>query len=140
MLKKRNFKVLKKKQLEDIIAISINNYAAELSEKGTKLKDSGKLDEGQKLQDQAVSQMMRFIKEFPKHPKAAIALSNAAYLTERAERTREAVNLYERLIREYKKSPQATEAHFVFPESLKNVARVTIFRNFLYSKISEFKS
>ena len=33
-----------------------------------------------------------------------------------------------------------TEAHFVFPESLKNVARVTIFRNFLYSKISEFKS
>jgi tetratricopeptide (TPR) repeat protein len=113
MLKKRNFKVLKKKQLEDIIAISINNYAAELSEKGTKLKDSGKFDAGQKLQDQAVSQMMRFIKEFPKHPKAAIALSNAAFLTERAERTREAVNLYERLIREYKKSPQATEAHFV---------------------------
>ena len=113
MLKKRNFKVLKKKQLEDIIAISINNYAAELSEKGTKLKTAGKIDEGQKLQDQAVSQMMRFIKEFPKHPKAAIALSNAAYLTERAERTREAVNLYERLIREYKKSPQATEAHFV---------------------------
>ena len=33
-----------------------------------------------------------------------------------------------------------TEAHFVFPESLKNVARVTTFRNFLYSKISEFKS
>ena len=33
-----------------------------------------------------------------------------------------------------------TEAHFVFPESLKNVARVTIFRNFLYSKISEVKS
>ena len=33
-----------------------------------------------------------------------------------------------------------TEAHFVYPESLKNVARVTIFRNFLYSKISEFKS
>ena len=33
-----------------------------------------------------------------------------------------------------------TEAHFVFPESLKNVARVTIFRNFLYSNISEFKS
>ena len=33
-----------------------------------------------------------------------------------------------------------TEAHFVYPESLKNVARVTTFRNFLYSKISEFKS
>ncbi|MAD61768.1 MAG: hypothetical protein CMH49_09720 [Myxococcales bacterium] len=113
MLKKRNFKVLKKKQLEDVIAISINNYAAELSDKGSKLKKSGKFDEGQKLQDQAVDQMLRFIKEFPKHPKAAIALSNAAFLTEKAERTKEAVALYEKLINKYKKSPQATEAHFV---------------------------
>ena len=113
MLKKRNFKVLKKKQLEDVIAISINNYAAELSEKGSKLKKVGKFDAGQKLQDQAVSQMLRFIKEFPKHPKAAIALSNAAFLTEKAERTKEAVDLYEKLISKYKKSPQATEAHFV---------------------------
>ena len=32
-----------------------------------------------------------------------------------------------------------TEAHFVYPESLKNVARVQAFRNFLYSKISEWK-
>jgi len=32
-----------------------------------------------------------------------------------------------------------TEAHFVYPQSLKNVARVTTFRNFLYSKISEWK-
>tara|TARA_B100000945_G_scaffold215927_1_gene174043 strand:- start:243 stop:1133 length:891 start_codon:yes stop_codon:yes gene_type:complete len=32
-----------------------------------------------------------------------------------------------------------TEAHFVYPQSLKNVARVTSFRNFLYSKISEWK-
>ena len=31
-----------------------------------------------------------------------------------------------------------TEAHFVYPESLKNVARVQTFRNFLYSKISEW--
>ena len=30
-----------------------------------------------------------------------------------------------------------TEAHFVYPESLRNVARVQAFRNFLYSKISE---
>lgn len=113
MLKKRNFKVLKKKQLQDIIAISINNYAAELSEKGTALKKEGKRTEGQKLQDQAVDQMLRFIDEFPKHEKAAIALSNAAFLTERAERTEKAVTLYERLIKTYKKSPQATEAHFV---------------------------
>ena len=113
MLKQKNFKVLKKKQLEDVIAISINNYATELSDKGAELKKAGNFDEGQKLQDQAVDQMLRFIKEFPKHPKAAIALSNAATLTERAERTKEAVELYERLIRQYKKSPQATEAHFV---------------------------
>ena len=113
MLKKRNFKVLKRKQLEDVIAISINNFAAELSEKGSNLKKDGQFDAGQKLQDQAVDQMLRFIKEFPKHPKAAIALSNAAFLTEKAERTKEAVDLYERLIRNYKKSPQATEAHFV---------------------------
>ena len=32
-----------------------------------------------------------------------------------------------------------TEAHFVFPQSLKNVARVVKFKNFLYSKISEWK-
>ena len=113
MLKKKNFQVLKQKQLEDVIAISINNFAAELSEKGSQLKKDGKFDDGQKLQDQAVDQMLRFIKEFPKHPKAAIALSNAAFLTEKAERTTEAVELYERLISNYKTSPQATEAHFV---------------------------
>lgn len=113
MLEKKNFQVLKQKQLEDVIAISINNFATELSDRGSEMKKKGQIDEGQKLQDQAVDQMLRFIKEFPKHPKAAIALSNAATLTERAERTREAVELYERLIREYKKSPQATEAHFV---------------------------
>ena len=32
-----------------------------------------------------------------------------------------------------------TEAHFVYPQSLKNNAKVTTFRNFLYSKISEWK-
>jgi len=32
-----------------------------------------------------------------------------------------------------------TEAYFVYPESLRNVARIQAFRNFLYSKISEWK-
>ena len=32
-----------------------------------------------------------------------------------------------------------TEAHFVYPQSMKNVARVQTFKNFLYSKISEWK-
>jgi len=32
-----------------------------------------------------------------------------------------------------------TEAHFVYPQSLRNVARIRAFRNFLYSKISEWK-
>ena len=32
-----------------------------------------------------------------------------------------------------------TEAHFVYPQSLKNVSRVQAFRNFLYSKLSETK-
>jgi len=32
-----------------------------------------------------------------------------------------------------------TEAHFVYPESLRNVARIVAFRNFLYSKISEWE-
>ena len=32
-----------------------------------------------------------------------------------------------------------TEAHFVYPQSMKNVARVQTFKNFLYSKISECK-
>jgi len=32
-----------------------------------------------------------------------------------------------------------TEAHFVYPESLKNVARLKAFRNYLYSKIREWR-
>ena len=32
-----------------------------------------------------------------------------------------------------------TEAYFVYPQSLKNVARVVTFRNFLYSKISKWE-
>ncbi len=32
-----------------------------------------------------------------------------------------------------------TEEHFVYPQSMKNVARVQAFRNFLYSKISEWE-
>ena len=32
-----------------------------------------------------------------------------------------------------------SEAHFVYPQSLKNIARVQAFRNFLYSKISEWE-
>ena len=32
-----------------------------------------------------------------------------------------------------------TEAYFVYPQSLKNTARVQAFRNFLFSKISEWK-
>ncbi len=32
-----------------------------------------------------------------------------------------------------------TETHFVYPESLKNVARVTAFRNFIFSKVNEWK-
>ena len=38
-----------------------------------------------------------------------------------------------------KVSGPITEAHFVYPQSLKNVSRVQAFRNFLYSKISEWK-
>ena len=32
-----------------------------------------------------------------------------------------------------------TEAHFVYPQSLKNVAKVQVFKNFLYSKIGDWK-
>ena len=32
-----------------------------------------------------------------------------------------------------------TEAHFVYPQSLKNVARVVAFRNFLFSKVSKWE-
>ncbi len=32
-----------------------------------------------------------------------------------------------------------TETHFVYPQSLKNVARVTAFRNFIFSKVNEWK-
>jgi cellulose synthase operon protein C len=99
MLKRKNFQVLNKKQLRDVIAISINEFATELNAKGEK--------------DRAAKEMLRFVKEFPKHDKAAIALFNAAAITEQAERTEAAIDLYESLIKRYKKSPQATEAHFV---------------------------
>ena len=32
-----------------------------------------------------------------------------------------------------------TEAHFVYPSSLKNTARIQAFRNFIFSKVSEWK-
>ena len=32
-----------------------------------------------------------------------------------------------------------SEAHFVYPQSLKNVARLVAFRNFLYSKVSKWE-
>ncbi len=32
-----------------------------------------------------------------------------------------------------------TETHFVYPSSLKNVARLTAFRNFIFSKVNEWK-
>jgi len=32
-----------------------------------------------------------------------------------------------------------TEAYFVYPQSLKNVARIIAFRNFLYSKIKKWE-
>ena len=32
-----------------------------------------------------------------------------------------------------------TETHFVYPQSLKNVAKIKAFRNFLFSKVSEWK-
>jgi TolA-binding protein len=99
MLDNKNFEVLDKKKLEEVIAISINEYATELSKKGENEK--------------AREQMLRFIKEFPGHPKAPIALFNAAAISEKAERTQEAIDLYESLIKKYPKEPQATEAHFV---------------------------
>ena len=34
---------------------------------------------------------------------------------------------------------QPTETHFVYPESLKEVARVKAFRNFIFSKVNEWK-
>ena len=36
-------------------------------------------------------------------------------------------------------SGDPTETHFVYPESLKNVARITAFRNFIFSKVGEWK-
>lgn len=99
MLKTKNFQVLKENQLRDVIAISINEYATELNKKGEK--------------DKAAAEMLRFVDEFPKHDKAPIALFNAAAITEGAEKTEQAIDLYESLIKRYPKAAQATEAHFV---------------------------
>ena len=99
MLKRKNFKVLKQKQLKNVIAISIHEFALELRKKKEPLK--------------AAEQWMRFVNEFPEHDKAAIALFNSAAIMETAEKTEDAIELYERLIKNYQKAPQSTEAHFV---------------------------
>jgi TolA-binding protein len=117
MLKRRNYKVLKKKQLHDVIAVSINNNATELKGKGTEAAKKGDLVAGNELKQKAVDEWLRFVKEFGREKKqsdkAAIALFNAAATTEELEKTEVAIDLYESLIKRYKKSSQATEAHFV---------------------------
>ena len=51
------------------------------------------------------------------------------------------VSLIKELIKVLPKSEgPITEAHFVYPQSLKNTARVQAFRNFLFSKIGDWKS
>ncbi|MCB9545046.1 MAG: tetratricopeptide repeat protein [Myxococcales bacterium] len=99
MLERKNYKVLNKTQLEGVIAVSINNYANELREKGEK--------------DKAVGEWLRFAKEFPKHEQAPAALFNAAAVTEQLEKTEQSIDLYESIIKRFPKSSQATEAHFV---------------------------
>ncbi len=99
MLERKNYEVLSQSQLRDVIAISIHEHAQELSQAGKKTE--------------AANEMMRFVKEFPKHEKAPIALFNAAAITEEAEQTERAIELYESLIATYPKTQQATEAHFV---------------------------
>jgi TolA-binding protein len=99
MLERKNYKVLDKKQLEGVIAVSINNYATELKDKGEKEK--------------AASEWLRFAKEFPKHEKAAAAIFNAAVVTEALEKTEGAIDLYESIIKRFPDTDQAVEAHFV---------------------------
>lgn len=117
MLEGRNYKVLKKKQLQDVIAVSINNYATELKEAGTKAAKEGNGALAAEKKQAAVDQWLRFVKEFGREAKqqdkAAIALFNAAATTEELEKTEGAIDLYESIIKRYPKSSQATEAHFV---------------------------
>lgn len=117
MLEGKNYKVLNRKQLQDVIAISINNYATELKDAGTKALKDGKIEESRDLKQKAVDQWLRFVKEFgqeaKQQEKGAIALFNAAATTEELEKTEKAIDLYESIIKRYPKSSQATEAHFV---------------------------
>lgn len=98
MLDRKNYKVLSKKKLKDVIAVSINEFAQELLEKGKKQK--------------AADQYLRFVNEFPKNDKAPAALFAAAEITEKLDRTEPAVTLYQRLIKKYSKTKQATGAHW----------------------------
>ena len=117
MLEGKNYKVLNQKQLQDVIAVSINNHATELKDAGAEAAKSGKDTEARALKQQAVDEWLRFVKEFGQEPKqqekGAIALFNAAATTEELEKTENAIDLYESIIKRYPKSSQATEAHFV---------------------------
>lgn len=117
MLDRRNYKVLKKNQLIDVIAVSINNYATELNAKGIQAGKDGKKAEGDELKQKAVDEWLRYVNEFgdnnKQKDKAPIALFNAAATTEGLEQTERAIELYERVIKKFPKSSQSTEAHFV---------------------------
>lgn len=117
MLERKNYQVLKRGQLQDVIAVSINEYATELKKKGSDLAKEGQTAEANALKKKAAGEWVRFVDEFGReksqHDKAAVALFNAAATTEELEETASAIDMYESLIKRFPKSSQATEAHFV---------------------------
>lgn len=70
----------------------------------------------------AAGYYLRVPAEYPEHPKAPMALSNAGAALERADRARDATAAYERLVAEYPKSPEAAKATLVVARVYENMA------------------
>ncbi len=99
MMDHKIFDVTPKEDLEQAIALAINERAKELKKA--------------KKFDKATSELLRLAKEFPKSDLAPGALFNAGAIYESAEKLNKAVDVYSRVVKDYPKSTEAPEALFV---------------------------
>lgn len=88
------------------------NLATKTLEDGRKLRDEGKLAEGNALLESGAEQYLKLVAQDPKREFADKMVYNAALSLESARRPLKAAALYERLYKEYPDSEHAAEAMF----------------------------
>lgn len=88
------------------------NIAKNTLEQGRKLRDEGKLAEGNAMLESGADQYLKLVAQDPKREFADSMVYNAALSLETARRPLRAAALYERLYKEYPNSEHAPEAMF----------------------------